>query len=64
MTLIDRVQHDPAAVASLFARDPFPDAPPRFVRIAVYRYRFTDAATRARTGAWWSRQLEGVSRSF
>jgi lipase maturation factor 1 len=64
MTLIDRVRHDPAAVASLFARNPFPDAPPRFVRVAVYRYRFTDAATRARTGAWWSRQLEGVSRAL
>lgn len=61
-TLLDRVQHDPAVVAPLFARNPFPDAPPRLVRVAVYRYRFTDAATRARTGAWWSRELEGVSR--
>jgi hypothetical protein len=25
----------------------------------VYRYRFTDAATRRETGAWWSRDLEG-----
>ena len=46
-TLLDRMRHDPAAVAPLFARNPFPDAPPRLVRIAVYRYRFTDAATRA-----------------
>lgn len=61
-TLLDRVQHDPAAVTPLFARNPFPDGPPRLVRVAVYRYRFTDAATRARTGAWWSRELEGVSR--
>jgi len=25
----------------------------------VYRYRFTDAATRRETGAWWARELEG-----
>ena len=35
---------------------------PRSCGIAVYRYRFTDAATRARTGAWWTRELEGVTR--
>ncbi len=64
LTLLDRVQHDPAVVAPLFARNPFPNAPPRLVRVAVYRYRFTDAATRARSGAWWSRELEGTSRSL
>src|SRR4029077_12926131 len=61
-TLLDRLQHDPAVVAPLFARNPFPDAPPRLVRIAVYRYRFTDAATRARAGAWWTRELLGTSQ--
>jgi hypothetical protein len=60
--LVDRLQHDPAVVAPLFACNPFPDAPPRLVRLAVYRYRFTDAATRARTGAWWTRELIGTSR--
>jgi len=60
-TLLDRLRHDPAVVAPLFARNPFPDEPPRLVRVAVYRYRFTDAATRARTGAWWTRELEGTT---
>jgi hypothetical protein len=60
--LLERIQHDPGVVAPLFARDPFPEAPPRLLRVAVYRYRFTDAATRARTGAWWARELIGVSR--
>jgi lipase maturation factor 1 len=62
LTLLDRMRHDPSAVAPLFARDPFGGVAPRFLRLAVYRYRFTDAATRARTGAWWTRDLEGVSR--
>jgi hypothetical protein len=57
--LLDRVLHAPDVVAPLFARDPFPETPPRFVRVAVYRYRFTDFATRAATGAWWRRDLLG-----
>ncbi len=60
-TLLARLLEDPAAVTSLLARNPFPDAPPRLVRVAVYRYRFTDAATRRETGAWWWRELVGYS---
>lgn len=60
--LLDRLLRDPAAVAALFADDPFPTAPPSAVRIAVYRYRFSDRATRAATGAWWTRELEGYTR--
>ena len=29
------------------------------LRVAVYRYRFTDPATRRETAAWWTRMLEG-----
>jgi len=60
-TLLDRLLHDPDAVASLFARNPFPDAPPIAVRIAAYRYRFSDVATRRATGAWWTRELLGTT---
>jgi hypothetical protein len=61
-TLVDRMLHDPRAVASLFSRDPFPDDPPSQVRIAIYRYRFSDRETHARTGEWWTRELEGHTR--
>jgi lipase maturation factor 1 len=59
--LLMRLLEAPPVVAPLFARDPFPAQPPKFVRVAVYRYRFTDAATRRATGAWWSRELLGTS---
>ena len=38
----------------------FPQAPPRYIRAVVYEYRFTDFATRHRTGAWWRREDKGL----
>ena len=46
---------DPAP-ASLWARDPFRDAPPRWVRAGIWRYRFTRARG---DGAWWERERTG-----
>ncbi|HEX8521892.1 MAG TPA: lipase maturation factor family protein [Tepidisphaeraceae bacterium] len=46
-------------VLELLRLNPFPDAPPRYIRAAFYDYRFADRATRARTGAWWTRQYLG-----
>jgi hypothetical protein len=43
----------------LLERNPFPNAPPRYIRAMVYDYRFTDFATRRKTGAWWHRQEKG-----
>ena len=43
-------------VLRLLTRNPFPAAPPRYLRTTLYAYRFTDAATRRATGAWWQRQ--------
>lgn len=42
------------AVRALLAGDPFPDKPPRYLRVTVYEYRFTrgDVAT----GDWWQRE--------
>src|SRR6266700_2469508 len=47
------------AVARLFAHDPFPNQPPRYVRAILYRYRFTTAKEHRQTGAWWERQELG-----
>ena len=47
------------AVARLFAHDPFPNQPPRYVRAILYRYRFTTAKEHRQSGAWWERQELG-----
>ncbi|HEX5111101.1 MAG TPA: lipase maturation factor family protein [Vicinamibacterales bacterium] len=47
------------AVTKLLASNPFPDAPPRFVRATLYRYRFTDWSAGRSTGDWWTRERLG-----
>ena len=46
-------------VLALLERNPFPNAPPRFLRAVVYEYHFTDFDTRRKTGAWWQRDPKG-----
>jgi hypothetical protein len=52
------LQADPD-VLDLLAGDPFHGERPRFVRALLWRYRFADAATRRRTGDWWTRESLG-----
>jgi hypothetical protein len=46
-------------VLGLLENNPFPTAPPRYLRSMVYDYHFTDAPTRRATGAWWRREVRG-----
>ncbi len=46
-------------VLALMAKNPFPSAPPRYIRAQVYDYQFTSFAERRSTGAWWRRELKG-----
>jgi hypothetical protein len=45
------------AVLSLLRTDPFPGAPPKWVRAQLYSYRFTTPAERRATGRWWDRSF-------
>jgi hypothetical protein len=47
------------ATLRLLRRNPFPDAPPRYVRAQLYQYRFTTPAELRRDRAWWHRALVG-----
>jgi hypothetical protein len=47
-------------VRALLQTDPFPNAPPRYVRASLYEYHFTNAAQRRATGAYWRRTYLGV----
>ena len=47
-------------VLSLLAHNPFPVAPPKFVRAMWYEYHFTTIAGRRSTGNWWTREWKGA----
>jgi hypothetical protein len=57
---LDRLREGSPPVLGLLAANPFPEAPPVAVRARLYDYRFTDAATRRATGAWWQRTANGL----
>jgi hypothetical protein len=60
LPLLRRLLEGDRPTLRLLRHDPFPDAPPRWVRARLYRYRFTTAEERRATGAWWVRELEGT----
>ncbi|HUK64038.1 MAG TPA: lipase maturation factor family protein, partial [Dongiaceae bacterium] len=55
----ERLLEGSKPVTALLGVDPFPDAPPRYVRADIWLYHFSDAATRRATGAWWTRERGG-----
>ncbi len=57
--LLARLLEGNTATLRLLRSNPFPDAPPRFIRARLYRYRFTTPRERRETGAWWNRTLLG-----
>jgi hypothetical protein len=57
--LVARLLEGKPDVTRLFARNPFPQGPPRYIRAVFYRYRFTTADEHRQTGAWWRRQELG-----
>ena len=44
-------------VLALLEKNPFPRAPPRFIRARVFDYHFTTFAERKKTGNWWRREF-------
>jgi hypothetical protein len=47
------------AVTALLRHNPFPDQPPRYIRVEAYKYRFSDPDVRETTGQWWQREALG-----
>jgi predicted DCC family thiol-disulfide oxidoreductase YuxK len=57
---VQRLLEGSPAVKSLFARTPFPDHPPAYLRAILYQYRFTTREERSATGEWWHREKMGL----
>lgn len=59
-----RILQGSPPVLGLFRRNPFPDTPPRFIRLTIYRYRFADLRARHKEGRWWERERVGRSETM
>ncbi|HEY4222666.1 MAG TPA: lipase maturation factor family protein [Myxococcota bacterium] len=59
LVFLERLLDNDAATLALLADNPFPDAPPRFIRARYYRYRFATRREHRETGAYWQRTLIG-----
>jgi hypothetical protein len=47
-------------VTGLLRYNPFPNTPPRYLRVLVYRYSFTSGRERKITGNWWKAEYLGL----
>ncbi|MFJ2824694.1 lipase maturation factor family protein [Streptomyces toxytricini] len=54
---VERLLEGDRDTLRLIRRNPFPGAPPVYVRARLYRYRFTTWRELRETGAWWHRSL-------
>lgn len=57
--LLIRLLEGDRATLKLLRHNPFPDAPPRYVRARLYRYRFSTWRELRRDHVWWERTLLG-----
>ncbi len=57
--LVEKLLQGDQEVLGLMGKNPFPDAPPRYIRAVLYQYRFTTPEEKKRTGDWWVREKTG-----
>lgn len=56
---MERLLEGSLQVVRLLRKDPFPSAPPHYVRALLYQYHFTSPAEKHTTGNCWRRELKG-----
>ncbi len=57
LNLVWKLLHNDPGAISLFAGNPFPGKPPRFIRAVLYRYKFASPGNPQ--GLWWNREKLG-----
>jgi len=58
LNLVWKLLHNDRETLSLFAGNPFPDKPPRYVRAVWYHYKFVRAGNPE--GKWWERDQKQI----
>ena len=55
-----RLLENSAQTLSLFAANPFPNAPPKYIRAVLYQYWFSTSTQKRTENLWWTRKLLGT----
>ncbi|WP_133272140.1 lipase maturation factor family protein [Hymenobacter radiodurans] len=58
VNLVWKLLHNDPGTVSLFASNPFPNQPPRYIRAVLYRYSFAEPGNDQ--GLWWNRERVGI----
>ena len=58
--LAQRLLRGDENIAGLFAENPFPGRPPRYIRALIYNYRFSTIDKLFDEGKWWQRTYRGL----
>jgi hypothetical protein len=58
LNLISKLLHNDHNAVSLFANNPFPDTPPKYIRAVLYRYSF--AKPNNAQHLWWNREFLSI----
>ncbi len=59
-SLLLRLLQGSPEVLGLLDENPFPGAPPEYIRAQLYDYRFTNLDQRRASGNWWRREYRGI----
>jgi hypothetical protein len=57
INLVSKLLHNDPEVLDLFAENPFPHKPPRYIKASLYRYRFANPGNDQ--DLWWTRERLG-----
>ena len=63
-TLLTRILEGSPTIRPVFAFNPFPDQPPRYVRVDAYRYTMSSMKDHRETGVYWDREFVGRWGTF
>lgn len=58
-SFVSRLLEGSPDVLALLKTNPFPMAPPKYIRAELYSYTFTDPSEKSQTGNWWQRHYAG-----
>ncbi len=59
INFINGLKRNQPEIVSLLETNPFPNHPPRFIRLQLYDYHFSRMKERRKSGKWWNRKLLG-----